>query len=209
MLAARQQLGPDYEQALIDGFVTRISQAIDERVEARLAEVRPSQINAQPGLKPARRDNSQLILALGSLGLAVPLSACSRARAPAGVDRLLGRRCRRQRRSRRLPARAQLTIRPSDGHRLSFDPAPRLGRHLIREVDGHAAAQCVLEVAAKSRQTAGNALDQEVDPAVAGGGRPPADAVDLMLIGHSPDDLAACEYQLFHATPARRRRPSK
>src|SRR5215813_13477167 len=77
MLAARQELGPDYEQALIDGFVTRIGQAIDERVEARLAEVRPSLISAQPPLKSGRRerDNSQLILALGSLGFAVPLSA--------------------------------------------------------------------------------------------------------------------------------------
>ena len=49
------------------------------------------------------------------------------------------------------------------------------------------------EVNAKGGQTAGNALDQEVEPRVAGGGRPPADAGDLVLIGHSPDDLAACE----------------
>jgi len=85
MLAARQELGPDYEQALIDGFVTRISQAIDERVEARLAEVQPSQINAQPPLKSGKRDNSQLILALGSLGLAVPLSGLA-----AGLEHLPG-----------------------------------------------------------------------------------------------------------------------
>jgi hypothetical protein len=85
MLAARQELGPDYEQALIDGFVTRISHAIDERVEARLAEVRPSQISAQPALKSGRRDNSQLVVALGSLVFAVPLTGIA-----AGVEHLPG-----------------------------------------------------------------------------------------------------------------------
>ena len=85
MLAARQELGPAYEQALIDGFVTRISQAIDERVEARLAEIRASQSSVQPALKSGRRDNSQLAVALGSLALAVPLSGIA-----AGVEHLPG-----------------------------------------------------------------------------------------------------------------------
>ncbi len=85
MLAARQELGPDYEQAVIDGFVARISQAIDERVEARMAEVRVSQISAQPAPKSGSRDNSQLILALGSLVFAIPLSGIA-----AGVEHLPG-----------------------------------------------------------------------------------------------------------------------
>jgi len=74
MLAARQELGPDYEQALIDGFVSRIGQAIDERVDTRLAGVRAPEVTVQRGAKSGRGDSSQLILALGSLGLAVPLS---------------------------------------------------------------------------------------------------------------------------------------
>jgi len=69
-----QELGPDYEQALIDGLVTRISQAIDERVDGHLAGVRAPEVTVQGRPKPGRGDNSQLILALGSLGLAVPLS---------------------------------------------------------------------------------------------------------------------------------------
>src|SRR5215471_5621384 len=74
MLAARQELGPDYEQAVIDGFVARIGQAIDQRVEARLAEVRPGAVSAEGRRPSATRDNSQLILGLASLGLAIPLT---------------------------------------------------------------------------------------------------------------------------------------
>jgi len=74
MLAARQELGPDYEQAVIDGFVSRISQAIDERVDVRLAEVKGPDLTVQRRARSGVGENSQLILALGSLGLAVPLS---------------------------------------------------------------------------------------------------------------------------------------
>ena len=74
MLAARQELGPDYEQAVIDGFVARISHAIDQRVEARLAEAPPAEIRADSHRTAAGRDNSQLVLGLASLGLAIPLT---------------------------------------------------------------------------------------------------------------------------------------
>lgn len=78
---------------------------------------------------------------------------------------------------------------------------PGLGGHLVGEIDGDTAAQNVLEVGAKGGQAAGNAQNQEVEPPRAGRGRPPANPVDLMLVGHPEDGLAACEHQLFHAQP--------
>jgi hypothetical protein len=74
MLAARQELGPDYEQAVIDSFVARISQTIDQRVESRLAEARPPEVRADASRPTSSRDNSQLILGIVSMGLAVPLT---------------------------------------------------------------------------------------------------------------------------------------
>lgn len=75
MLAARQELGPEYEQAVIDGFVAQISQSIDQRVEARLAETRPQEVHIAPARRSLGDDRSQLVLGLASLGLAIPLTA--------------------------------------------------------------------------------------------------------------------------------------
>lgn len=74
MLAARQELGPEYEQAVIDGFVAQISQAIDKRVEARLAEIQPQEVHIAPARTSLGDDRSQLVLGLASLGLAIPLT---------------------------------------------------------------------------------------------------------------------------------------
>lgn len=85
--------------------------------------------------------------------------------------------------------------------RLGLDPVPCLGRHLIGKIERDPAADGMFEVTAKSENAPGDALDQKVQPSEVRGWRPPAYAVDLVLIGHLPNDLAACEYQLFHATP--------
>ncbi len=85
---------------------------------------------------------------------------------------------------------------------LSLDPAPGVWRHLVGQVECDPASESPFEVGAKRRDTAGDTFDQEVQPPVAGSGRPPADAIHPMLIGHSTNGLAACEYKLFHATPA-------
>lgn len=76
---------------------------------------------------------------------------------------------------------------------------PGLGRHLVCQVERDPAAESVFEVGAESKKAAGDTLDQEVEPTRAGRWRPPPYAIDFMVIGQSPDDLAACEYQLFHA----------
>ena len=61
-LAARQELGADFEPALVESLAERLQGVIDARVEARLAE-RPPQT-----FSPKMR----LALALTSLGMAFP-----------------------------------------------------------------------------------------------------------------------------------------
>jgi hypothetical protein len=61
-LAARQELGADFEPALVESLAERLQGVIDARVEARLAG-RPPQ-----ALSPKMR----LALALTSLGIAFP-----------------------------------------------------------------------------------------------------------------------------------------
>lgn len=67
LVAARKSLGPDSEQAVITGFLTQAGHAIDERVEARLAEA----------TRPASGRPSTMVVALASLGtgVAVPFVA--------------------------------------------------------------------------------------------------------------------------------------
>ncbi|MGW2219754.1 hypothetical protein ACWCSD_32615 [Nonomuraea sp. NPDC001684] len=40
-VAARRELGPDYEQALVDSFLERVGHEIDRKVEERLAQRAP------------------------------------------------------------------------------------------------------------------------------------------------------------------------
>lgn len=68
-VAARRELGPDYETAVVDGFLDRMDAAIAARVDSRVAE----RLEQPRGKDDA--GNSQFVLALGSLGLAIPLSA--------------------------------------------------------------------------------------------------------------------------------------
>ncbi|MFI0479813.1 hypothetical protein [Actinomadura sp. 9N215] len=73
-MAARRELGPDYDDAFIETVVDRIEQALDARPLAA-AEPRP-----RPGFRPAAdrprgdRDHS-LAMAVLSLLAAIPLSA--------------------------------------------------------------------------------------------------------------------------------------
>ncbi len=72
---ARRELGPEYEAALVESFLERLDKDIDERLNARAA--------SSPGARRPSADAS-LPIALGSLGLGVPLSAI------AGVNGGLG-----------------------------------------------------------------------------------------------------------------------
>jgi hypothetical protein len=56
-LAARRELGPDYEDAVVDAFVDKVERRLEERMK-----------------HPARRDDPpHLAVPLGSLALAIPL----------------------------------------------------------------------------------------------------------------------------------------
>lgn len=63
---ARRELGPEYEAALVESFLERLDRDIDERLNAKAA--------GSPAGRRTSADSS-IPVALGSLGLGVPLSA--------------------------------------------------------------------------------------------------------------------------------------
>jgi hypothetical protein len=70
VIGARRELGPEYDDALVASFLDKIDAQITERVRQEVA----AQLEAQGGPKRSK-DGGGLILALGSLGIAVPLTA--------------------------------------------------------------------------------------------------------------------------------------
>ncbi len=74
-LEARRELGPEMEPAVVDAFVERMERAIEARVDARLAQQRAVKPSSSAGR------GSELILAIVSLGVAIPLTAASAATA--------------------------------------------------------------------------------------------------------------------------------
>lgn len=66
---ARRDLGPEYEGALVEGFVERLEETIDARVEHKLAQRSAAQPPAKQGM-----DGGQLALAIVSTALGVPLT---------------------------------------------------------------------------------------------------------------------------------------
>ena len=77
--AAHRDLGPGYETAVAEGLVERIGEEIDRRVDARLYGQAPYQAPPRPRLRrepvPGRLGFGTVVLALGSMGLAVGASA--------------------------------------------------------------------------------------------------------------------------------------
>ena len=75
-LEARRELGPEMEPAVVDAFVERMERAIEARVDARLAERgRTSSVDDD------RSGSPELVLAIVSLGISIPLTAISAATA--------------------------------------------------------------------------------------------------------------------------------
>jgi hypothetical protein len=75
--AAHQDLGPGYDTAVAEGLVERIGEEIDRRVDARLfghlqqpPPPRPRRVR-----EPGRIGVASVILALGSMGLAIGATA--------------------------------------------------------------------------------------------------------------------------------------
>ena len=81
---AHRELGPEYRDAVVDSFVDRIGKEIDARVDARLAQAAAA--NARTPKQP-----NVTMVALGSIGLGIPISAIAVAAGshPAGIWGLL------------------------------------------------------------------------------------------------------------------------
>ena len=66
-VAARKELGEEHEAQLIEGFLERMQDEIDARVDERLAERRP----AQPRPRAGGTDWAGFLLAFLSLGIGI------------------------------------------------------------------------------------------------------------------------------------------
>jgi hypothetical protein len=83
-----QELGPNYQQAVIESFLDKVGREIDARVDARLAQQQVAQPPAQRG---RGQPGSPMTLAIVSMALGIPISAIvvSAGAHPAGVMGLL------------------------------------------------------------------------------------------------------------------------
>ena len=74
-----KELGPEYQDAILESFVDRVGREIDARVDARLAQAAAQPLAAQRmATPPAPRTPKQfsvMALALGSIALGIPLTA--------------------------------------------------------------------------------------------------------------------------------------
>jgi hypothetical protein len=75
--ATHQELGPDYQSAVIDSFLDKVGREIDARVDARLDGAEPARYGRRQRPPAARqsRERSTFALAVISLIAAIPLSA--------------------------------------------------------------------------------------------------------------------------------------
>jgi hypothetical protein len=69
--AAHHDLGPGYDTAVAEGLVERIGEEIDRRVDARLFGHLPAPARARRAPVPGRIGFGGVVLALGSMGLAI------------------------------------------------------------------------------------------------------------------------------------------
>jgi hypothetical protein len=83
-LSVRRELGPDYEPALIEGFLERVDERIAARVDAQVSD----RLSALPDpVGHARRGEDEgpqdkaFVLSLASMGMGIPISAISASQA--------------------------------------------------------------------------------------------------------------------------------
>lgn len=70
---ARRDLGPEYESALIESFVSRL--------EAAIAQRPPAGTWTTPAPPPRGGEKSSALIALGSMGMGIPLTAIAASQA--------------------------------------------------------------------------------------------------------------------------------
>jgi hypothetical protein len=85
---AGKELGPDYEQAVLESFVARAAESIDERVDARLAQRGVGQAPRSPHKqgKDQQPDNSHMAVPVFSVIFGVGASIWIWLSAGAGAD---------------------------------------------------------------------------------------------------------------------------
>jgi F0F1-type ATP synthase assembly protein I len=83
-----QELGPKYQDAVIESFLDKVGREIDARVDARLAQ---QQIAQPPAQRGHGQSGSPMTLAIVSMVLGIPISGIVVAAGahPAGVPGLL------------------------------------------------------------------------------------------------------------------------
>jgi hypothetical protein len=69
--AAHRDLGPGYDTAVAEGLVERIGEEIDRRVDARMFGHMQAQARPRRAPVPGRIGVGRVLLALGSMGLAI------------------------------------------------------------------------------------------------------------------------------------------
>lgn len=83
-LGARRELGPEYEDAVLDSFLERVDKAIEARVDARVAQRTGDR--GQVERRPSQRGpDSGLVLGIVSLCTGIPISGIA-----AGTEELPG-----------------------------------------------------------------------------------------------------------------------
>lgn len=71
VIAARRDLGPEYEDALVDSFLDKLDVEIAARVRSEVA----AHLSRQPPGPPVKQKDGAVGVALGSLGIGIPLTA--------------------------------------------------------------------------------------------------------------------------------------
>jgi hypothetical protein len=75
-VAARQELGPDYEPEIIDSFLEKLEARIAAREAVPTTQQQPAQYPAQqPQQAPGNNDPGGLALAIVSVGAGIPITA--------------------------------------------------------------------------------------------------------------------------------------
>jgi hypothetical protein len=75
-LAARQELGPDYDAALVDSLAERVEQVVQARVAAQQVTAPPPPVApVAPAPSTGQSAGERIAIALGSLVLAIPSTA--------------------------------------------------------------------------------------------------------------------------------------
>ena len=72
-----RELGPDYQPAVVEAFLEKVSREIDARVDARVAE-----LNRNTSVSRPPRERSSFAMAIASLILGIPLSGIAVAAGP-------------------------------------------------------------------------------------------------------------------------------